>query len=252
MRKRLTFANVMSVIAVFVALGGVGYAAVKLPKNSVGTAQLKPSSVTGAKVRNGSLTGADIAAGTLGTVPRATSAAGADHATSADNAAYAQHAGSADHAARADSAANADELGGAPASAYLGAGSVRRIDVTLHRNAEPVTLLQAGPLSLRASCGEGGLAGTFLVVEAASGGVEPSIYRSVVLQHQIGSPGTQAEAESMPISSSFQLLLRVEATNTAVGTIVYSDADTTISIDYRALALSGGDCPFAGTAVIAN
>ncbi len=35
-RSRLTYANVVASMALFVALGGVGYAAVKLPKNSVG------------------------------------------------------------------------------------------------------------------------------------------------------------------------------------------------------------------------
>ncbi len=44
-RRQLTFANVMSVIAVFIALGGASYAAVNLPKNSVGTKQLKGKSV---------------------------------------------------------------------------------------------------------------------------------------------------------------------------------------------------------------
>ena len=37
LRARLTFANVMSVAALFVALGGTGYAAIVLPANSVGT-----------------------------------------------------------------------------------------------------------------------------------------------------------------------------------------------------------------------
>ncbi|MGZ8716410.1 MAG: hypothetical protein ACXWYO_04790 [Gaiellaceae bacterium] len=52
----------MATIAVFVALGGAGYAAVKLPKNSVGTKQLKPNAVTSAKIRNGSLLKADFKA----------------------------------------------------------------------------------------------------------------------------------------------------------------------------------------------
>jgi hypothetical protein len=50
LRKRFTFANVMSVIAVFIALGGTGYAALKLPKNSVGAKQLKKNSVTPPKI----------------------------------------------------------------------------------------------------------------------------------------------------------------------------------------------------------
>ena len=40
LRQRLTFANVVSCIALFVALGGVSYAATQLPKNSVGAKQL--------------------------------------------------------------------------------------------------------------------------------------------------------------------------------------------------------------------
>lgn len=59
-RARLNYANVMSTLAVFIALGGVSYAAVKLPRNSVGSAQIKKNAVTGSKVRNSSLTGADI------------------------------------------------------------------------------------------------------------------------------------------------------------------------------------------------
>ncbi len=63
--RHLTFANVMSSCAVFIALGGAGYAAVKLPANSVGTAQIRDSAVTGAKVKRGSLAASDFAAGQL-------------------------------------------------------------------------------------------------------------------------------------------------------------------------------------------
>jgi hypothetical protein len=61
LRAKLTFANVMSVIAVFIALGGVGYAAVKLPKNSVGPKQIRNGAVNEAKLSasaKASLTGA--------------------------------------------------------------------------------------------------------------------------------------------------------------------------------------------------
>jgi hypothetical protein len=50
MRGKLTYANVMATIAVFIALGGAGYAAVKLPKGSVGARQLKRGAVTPAKL----------------------------------------------------------------------------------------------------------------------------------------------------------------------------------------------------------
>jgi hypothetical protein len=84
MRPKLTYANVMATIAVFIALGGASYAALKLPKNSVGTKQLKKNAVTAAKIKNeavtaakvqkGTLTGTQINASTLGTVPNAENA----------------------------------------------------------------------------------------------------------------------------------------------------------------------------------
>jgi hypothetical protein len=46
MVKRLTYANVMSTIAVFAALGGGAYAAASLPRNSVGSAQIRDHAIT--------------------------------------------------------------------------------------------------------------------------------------------------------------------------------------------------------------
>jgi hypothetical protein len=53
-RGKLTYANVMATVAVFIALGGASYAAVKLPKNSVGVKQLKKEAVTPAKLSEAS------------------------------------------------------------------------------------------------------------------------------------------------------------------------------------------------------
>jgi len=69
-RKRLTYANVMSSIAVFLVLGGAAFAATQLPKNSVGTKQLKKNAVTSAKVKDGSLKSGDFAAGQLPAGPQ--------------------------------------------------------------------------------------------------------------------------------------------------------------------------------------
>ncbi len=35
-RSKITYANVVATLALFIALGGVSYAAVKIPTNSVG------------------------------------------------------------------------------------------------------------------------------------------------------------------------------------------------------------------------
>jgi hypothetical protein len=54
-RPRLTYANVIASLALFIALGGGSYAALQVPRASVGTKQLKNGAVTSPKVRNNSL-----------------------------------------------------------------------------------------------------------------------------------------------------------------------------------------------------
>lgn len=65
-RKRLTYANVMSSIAVFLVLGGgAAFAASQLGKNSVGSKQLKKNAVTSAKIKKNAVTGAKVKPGSL-------------------------------------------------------------------------------------------------------------------------------------------------------------------------------------------
>ncbi len=65
LRTRLTYANVISSLALFLAMGGVSWAAVTLPRNSVGAKQIKANAVTSDKVANGALKREDFAAGAL-------------------------------------------------------------------------------------------------------------------------------------------------------------------------------------------
>jgi hypothetical protein len=65
----LSYANVMATIAVFLALGGGAYAAMKLPRKSVGSPQLKANAVNSAKVKNRSLRAVDFKAGQLPSGP---------------------------------------------------------------------------------------------------------------------------------------------------------------------------------------
>jgi hypothetical protein len=80
LKRRLTYANVISTLCLFLLLGGGAYAASHLGKNTVGTKQLKKNAVTGAKVKDQSLTGKDIDLSKLGTVPNAQLAVHADTA----------------------------------------------------------------------------------------------------------------------------------------------------------------------------
>lgn len=61
-RARLSYGNVVATLALFIALGGTSYAALKLPRNSVGNVQIRNDAVTSAKVQNGSLALEDFSA----------------------------------------------------------------------------------------------------------------------------------------------------------------------------------------------
>ena len=65
-RRRPTASLAISVVALFVALGGTGYAALSVPANSVGTRQLRNSSVSNPKLRNLAVNFNKIAYGTVG------------------------------------------------------------------------------------------------------------------------------------------------------------------------------------------
>jgi len=53
LRGKLTYANVISTLCLFLLLGGgAAYAAIKLPKNSVGARQIKRGAITPAKISN--------------------------------------------------------------------------------------------------------------------------------------------------------------------------------------------------------
>ena len=89
-RNGLTFSNVIACVSLFIALGSGAYAAVKIPRNSVGTAQLKSNAVTSPKVKDASLLAKDFRPGQLPAGAQGpkgdTGAAGATGATGASGA----------------------------------------------------------------------------------------------------------------------------------------------------------------------
>jgi hypothetical protein len=49
--RHLTYSNVLATLAVFIALGGTSYAVLELPRNSVGSRQIKPGAVDTSDIR---------------------------------------------------------------------------------------------------------------------------------------------------------------------------------------------------------
>ncbi len=60
LRQRINYANVMATLALFIALGGTSYAVTQLPRNSVGSAQIRSSAVGGSELKRNAVTSRSI------------------------------------------------------------------------------------------------------------------------------------------------------------------------------------------------
>jgi hypothetical protein len=92
-RIRPSPALVIASIALFVAMSGVGVAALKSPPNSVRTKSIKSKAVTTGKIADGAVTTPKLAPDAV--APKATNAANAENAANAANAANAMRLGGA-------------------------------------------------------------------------------------------------------------------------------------------------------------
>jgi hypothetical protein len=118
LRRHLSYANVMASIAVFVALGGISYAATtinggKIINGTVGAKKLKNGTLTSKQVKKNSLNGEAIDESSLGMVPTAQTATTAGSASTAGSANTANSATNANHALAADTATKATTAGSA-------------------------------------------------------------------------------------------------------------------------------------------
>src|SRR4051794_6598593 len=135
--KAPSASTVVALLALFVALGGTGYAAVKIngknikAKTITGT-KLKNRTITGTKLKNNTLTGKQIAESKLATVPRAK---------------------------LATSAGTANGVAGGVAAGFVRRGKVVDTDVVklaatgTSAGTSPLrTVFTSGPFTLQAAC----------------------------------------------------------------------------------------------------
>ncbi|HWC08054.1 MAG TPA: hypothetical protein VG458_03280 [Solirubrobacterales bacterium] len=111
--RQLSLANLLAGLALFFALGGIGYAAATINGNAImqqtiGAGKLKKGTLTSTQVKANALTGSVIDESTLNIVPSAQTAVSAQTATSATTA---QSATTAKTATTADSATTAATAG---------------------------------------------------------------------------------------------------------------------------------------------
>ena len=121
--------NAIALLALFVALGGTGYAA-----TSINGKLITNGTISGQKLKKDTLGGRQVKESKLGKVRRA---ARADSSSAADNAKRA------DTALSANSADNAAQLGGAPAGSYA-TRLFARVD---YNDSTPEVLAQSGGIA---------------------------------------------------------------------------------------------------------
>jgi hypothetical protein len=134
LRPHLSYANVLSTIAVFVALGGGAYAATQLPANSVGTTQLKNGAATSRKIKDHTIVRKDVASGQFATPKQLAGKLGLG-----------------------GTAANAAKLGGIAPSGYLqGTGRLVRLDYDRSANDDALFPVPGGGGAVALKCGTNG------------------------------------------------------------------------------------------------
>jgi hypothetical protein len=221
-RPKLTYANVVATLALFIALGGASYAAIKLPKNSVGTKQLKKNAVTTAKLKKGAVTAAKLKPGTIPTtVPNS------DHATSADSATVAGNG-----AQRIDF--HSAGIDSAPSNPFETPAA--------HQ------IFSRDGLTIQASCISGEKARLYVTISASEGNAFWGYTRYL-------NPGWESKNEGLffgPTNVETYRLVDVTGENRSeTGQLIYRSPSHTVTVIYV-----GGvedvlpkECEFQGTAV---
>ena len=175
---------VVAMLALFVTMGGTGYAVANLPKRSVGPAELKKHAVRSENIAKGAVTSTKLSKGLVssgtagetkpGVPPIVQQIIPSDAVNYADKAGYASAAGRADKAKLADrakvadkattatsvtsvpnaaSAGNVDTLDGKDSTAFLPRTAFKDLPQFFLTNADTSrVILTSGPFKLTAQC----------------------------------------------------------------------------------------------------
>jgi hypothetical protein len=202
LRGKLTFANAISLIALFIALGGSSYAAVR-----VGSRQIADNSVRGRDIRNNDLRSRDIRNGTvLGRDLRNGTVTGFDLRNGGVTAADVRNGSLRGAEIKHDSltggdvvestlgtvpsAADAATLDGKSASAFLSADRLRTSPFVKLSAGQTKTVAHSGPFTWKAACADpgGGQRELTVTVESTEAGAVAADFNGQGSPVDPGSP----------------------------------------------------------------
>jgi hypothetical protein len=158
-RSRMTFSNLTALLALFVALGGSSYAAIR-----VGSAEIADNSIRSKDIHDNEVRGADIAKDTVrGTDVRDNDIQGRDIRDHTISGADVKESS----LAKVPLAGDADTLGGKSAAAFLASDRLVRVGPVALSEGQERTVATSGPFTWKASCSDGA-GGTHLSVKLES------------------------------------------------------------------------------------
>ena len=216
---------IVALIALFVAMGGTTYAVKRLPKRSVGSAQIKSKAVIKRTLRARNVTRTKIARNAIdsGLVQR-DALRGSDILES-----------SLGDVPSAVKAATAEEVGGF---------KIERFSLRVATGTASANLLTIGGLSLNAGCN----AGPALTATASTAVNNAVIHSGGTVDGGMTDTAFSVEDDDFDVGENFSPF---PATHTNLtGSLVYARQDgNVVTIDFLAEEIPAGGCVFAGSAI---
>ncbi len=191
--RSLTFSNIVSALALFIALGGSAYAVGVLPANSIGRAQLKHDAVSTAKIAPHSIGPERLKRGAVTARALARGSVGMDALSPLLAARLTRPATDRPTGPQGDAGPRGAE--GAPGTAGADGPGATRVSYEQHASTSPTPsqILDVGPLKMEADCEQANSDTALnLSVEAAEAGTASE---NIEVDEGTGSPSF-AEAHS--------------------------------------------------------